>query len=165
MLNLRIANSGDFMKKLLTNTTFDTFLLVEAAVKTNISYHISGHLNRDFYDSDELEALSSMEYITWNLVRPHVYNVMKGTKLPLGFKIVLILSDANITRIIEKNNLPLSLSDIANLSLIFHFDGSNILATANTSLKTFTMDKTLERLWDANLLAFFKQQEISVEEL
>lgn len=160
MLNIEITETRDFVKKLLIDSTFDTFLLVEANVKSDVAYHISGHINTDFYDSDELEQLPSAQYATWGKLRPHIYNVIKGKKLPLSFKIVLILSPANVTRIIEKNNLPLSVNDVANLSLNIYYDGSKITATTIASLKTFSMDKTLENLWDENVAAYFKREGI-----
>ena len=78
----------------------------------------------------------------------------------MNFKIVLILSDANINRIIEQNHLDLSLSDIANLSLNVYFDGEKISLTTMASMNIFSMDKTLANIWDANVSAFFKQNQI-----
>ncbi len=139
---------------------FDTFLLVEAYVRSDVSYTIDGRLNPSFFDSDELEGMTSKTYTTWGNVRQHIFNVIKGNKLPLNFKIVLILSDANINRIIEQNHLDLSLSDIANLSLNVYFDGEKITLTTMASMNIFSMDKTLATIWDANVSAFFKQNQI-----
>lgn len=160
MLNIEISENREFTKKLFTENTFDTFLLVEANVVSNVSYNIDGQINKAYFDTDELEALSSKEYITWEKARPHIYNVIKGKKLPLSFKIVLVLSDANIMRIIEKNNLPLTLNDIANLSLNIYFDGEKITVTTVATMKAFTLDKTLNTLWDENVKAFFKVNNI-----
>lgn len=139
---------------------FDTFLLVEAYVRSDVSYTIDGRLNPSFFDSGELEGMTSKTYTTWGNVRQHIFNVIKGNKLPLNFKIVLILSDANINRIIEQNHLDLSLSDIANLSLNVYFDGEKITLTTMASMNIFSMDKTLATIWDANVSAFFKQNQI-----
>lgn len=165
MLQLQISDLKGFVRKLLMEETFDTFLMVEANVKREISYHVSGRYNSTFFDSDELEALAGTDYTTWAKVRPHIYNVIKGNKLPLSFKIVLILSTPNIDRIIEKNNLPISSDQVANLALNIYYDGENINITTVASMKTFSMDKTLETLWDQNVLAYFRQQEIQYIEL
>ena len=114
---------------------FDTFLLVEAYVRSDVSYTIDGRLNPSFFDTEELEEMTSKTYTTWGAVRHHIFNVIKGNKLPLNFKIVLILSDANINRIIEQNHL-------------------------NLTMNIFSMDKTLANIWDANVSAFFKQNQI-----
>ncbi len=163
MININISDTKKFVKKLLMEETFDTFLLVEANVKGGVNYHISGHINKDFFDNDELAAMTSVDYSTWSTIRPHIFNVIKGKKQPLSFKIVFILSNSNIESIIEKNNLPLSIDDIANLTLNIYFDGTNMTATTITSLKNFSFDKTLEHIWDKNVLAFFKYNEILFE--
>lgn len=160
MLNIEISDTKNFTKKLFTENTFDTFLLVEANVMSNASYTINGRINKDFFDTDELGTLHSDEYITWENARPHIFNVIKGKKLPLSFKLVLILSDTSIMRIIEKNSLSLTPDDIANLSLNIYFDGEKITVTTVATMKTFTLDKTLNTLWDENVKAFFKANNI-----
>ena len=154
MLNIEITETKNFVKKLLMEPVFDTFLLVEAYVRSDVSYTIDGRLNPSFFDTEELEEMTSKTYTTWGNVRQHIFNVIKGNK------IVLILSDANINRIIEQNHLDLSLSDIANLSLNVYFDGEKISLTTMASMNIFSMDKTLANIWDANVSAFFKQNQI-----
>ena len=158
MLNIEITETKNFVKKLLMEPVFDTFLLVEAYVRSDVSYTIDGRLNPSFFDTEELEEMTSKTYTTWGTVRHHIFNVIKGNKLPLNFKIVLILSDANINRIIEQNHL--TPSDIANLSLNIYFDGEKISLTTMASMNIFSMDKTLANIWDANVSAFFKQNQI-----
>ncbi len=160
MLNIDISDTKGFVRKLLMDEVFDNFLLVEANVKSNVSYHISGRINKDFFDNDELSEMVSEDYICWKTTRGHIYNVIKGNKLPLSFKLVFILSKPNINHIIEKNNLPFSTDDIANLTLNIYFDGKSITATTITSLRSFSTDKTLEMLWDNSVKAFFKHYEI-----
>ena len=62
--------------------------------------------------------------------------------------------------IIEQNHLNLTTSDIANLSLNIYFDGEKISLTTMASMNIFSMDKTLANIWDANVSAFFKQNQI-----
>ena len=135
MLNIEITETKNFVKKLLMEPVFDTFLLVEAYVRSDVSYTIDGRLNPSFFDTEELEEMTSNTYTTWGAVRHHIFNVIKGNKLPLNFKIVLILSDANINRIIEQNHLNLTTSDIANLSLNIYFDGEKISLTTMAWIK------------------------------
>ena len=160
MLNIEITDTKYFVNKLLMVPVFDSFLLVEAFVRSDVSYTIDGRLNPSFFDTEELEEMTSNTYTTWGAVRHHIFNVIKGNTLPLNFKIVLILSDANINRIIEQNHLNLTTSDIANLSLNIYFDGEKISLTTMASMNIFSMDKTLANIWDANVSAFFKQNQI-----
>jgi hypothetical protein len=157
MLNLKVAEIKDFTNKLLLTDTFDTFLTTSVLVAGGVTYTIDGTINKDFYDKEALEAMVSSKYATWGTLRPHVYNVIRGSSLPLKFKIVFVLSDSNISRIIEKNNLLIRTEDIANLSLNIFYDGQDIHITSTATMNTFTLDKTLERLWDENLQLFFKK--------
>ena len=57
MLNIEITETKNFVKKLLMEPVFDTFLLVEAYVRTDVSYTIDGRLNPSFFDTEELEEI------------------------------------------------------------------------------------------------------------
>lgn len=160
MLNLTIENTGEFVRKLLMEDAFDSFLLVDAYVKSGVTYHIDGRINKDFYDTDKLKELPSTEYVSWSMERKHVYNMIKGKNQPLGFKFILILSDQAVTKIIEQNNLTITSDDIANLSLNIYFDGKKIILTSMASLSKFSLDKTLEQLWDGCMNTFFRKHNI-----
>lgn len=160
MLNLHINESRSFVKKLLMDSTFDSFLVMECYVRSGITYSFDGRINKSFYDSDELEKLPSADFAAWENVRPHVYNVIRGKKLPLGFKIVLILSETAILDLLERNNITISSSDIANLTLNIYYGGEGIQLTTMATQRVFTMDKTLEQTWDNDVRAFLKKNEI-----
>ena len=83
MLNIRISDLKVFVHKLLIDKTFDPLLLVEASIKSDVSYHISGRINREFFTDEELEALPSDMYIPWSAQKGNIFNVIKGSKLPL----------------------------------------------------------------------------------
>lgn len=164
MLNIRISDLKVFVHKLLIDKTFDPLLLVEASIKSDVSYHISGRINREFFTDEELEALPSDMYIPWSTQKGNIFNVIKGSKLPLGFKIVLIARDRDIKHIIENNNLHMNPDDVANLAMNILYDGNEIIVTTITSLKTFSLSKELEHLWDQNVKAFLSKNEITFEE-
>ena len=50
--------------------------------------------------------------------------------------------------------------EIFGLFLNFQYDGSHLTCTTGTSLKTFTLDKSLDHAWDELVLKYFKQQQI-----
>ena len=49
MIALRITNTKDFMAKLLTQETFDTFLFSEGSVTTFTTFSIDGSWHPDFF--------------------------------------------------------------------------------------------------------------------
>ena len=137
--------------------TFDHFLTIETFVRSGITYSFDGRINKDFYDKEELEAMASTSYTTWENLRTHVYNVIRGKKLPLSFKIVLVLSQPDIMDMLEKNHLTIPVSDVANLTLNIYYDGMSIQLTSMATQNIFTMDKTLELVWDAEIREFLKK--------
>lgn len=165
MLSLKIDDMKDFVKKLLTESTFDSFLLTNAFVISDITYSIDGRLNKDFFDTDEAAALTSQTYTTWEHARPHIYNVIRGKKLPLKFKLIFILPLKSTMNMLEKNHLDIPMSDIANLTLNIYYDGADIHVTSIATRNSFTMDKSLERVWDESLTAFFTHHQIAVSEV
>ena len=60
------------MNALLLSEQFDSFLVEEAIITTYNTFHIDGHLVRDFYTNEELELLESEEkvHLLFLLERP-----------------------------------------------------------------------------------------------
>ena len=100
--------------------------------------------------------MATTSYALWESIKPHVYNVIRGKKLPLSFKIVLVLSQPDIMDMLEKNHLTIPVSDVANLTLNVYYDGMSIQLTSMATQNIFTMDKTLEHVWDAEIRDFLK---------
>lgn len=165
MTALQIQDVKDFMSKLLIGSTFDAFWLSEASVTTSVTFHIDGSLHSDFYDTEEAEAiaLEGRKYALWKDMKPHCYSIIKGKKTPLHFKIVFLLSKKNTEKLLLANHLGFSPEDIFGLFLNFQYDGKHLTCTTGTSMKTFTLDKSLEHAWDELIQKFFRQQQIPYE--
>ena len=67
MIALKIAEVKDFMNKLLCQDVFDHFLIQEAVITTNVSCHIDGTLQKDFYTLEELEEqnLTGLSFVPY----------------------------------------------------------------------------------------------------
>jgi len=50
--------------------------------------------------------------------------------------------------------------EIDGLFLNIHYEGSSVNCVSGTSLRTFSLDKSLEHAWDSMLQKFFRQKEI-----
>ena len=57
MQAFQIENIRSFMKQLLLQDTFDTFLVSEVSVTTFASFRIDGSLHPEFYSQEEEQAL------------------------------------------------------------------------------------------------------------
>ena len=167
MLALKITDIKDFTTKLLIGETFDAFWLSEATVTTYVTYNIEGNLHNDFFDTETLDSLKENErtYALWKEIKPFCFQIMKGKKTPLSFRISFLLSKNNMRRLLQQSGLNLSIDDIYSLMLHFHYDGTSLTCTTGTSLRIFTLDKTLDRVWDDMVLQFFRQQHIVTETL
>lgn len=167
MIALQIQDVKDFMSKLLIGNAFDAFWLSEAAITTFATFHIDGVLHPDFFDTEEAKsiALEGRSYVLWKDVKAHCFSVIKGKKTPLHFKIVFMLSRKNMEKLLVSSPLPISADDIFGLFVNFQYDGKHLTCTTGTSLKTFTLDKSLDHIWDELVQKFFRQQEIPYESI
>ena len=158
-INIPSANIKSFMNSLLVGDTFDKFLLEEASITTFNTFTIDGHLQKDFYSEDELTTLPDSSLSTWVNIKPICFNLIKGSKLPLRFKIVLKASSSYTEKLLSENPCGLSLKDVGGLYINIRYDSKHGLSgeEVNTaaldcismaSLNIFSMDKTLEKAWD-----------------
>lgn len=164
MIALHIADVKDFMSKLLIQNIFDNFYLTELEITTFTKFQIQGRINRSYYSSDELEALHDRSMVKWSEVKPFALQIVKGNKTPNSFHIVLQLADENVEKLIINAGIPMNPGDVSGLYMHLKFEGGKLNIITGTGIKTFTMDKTLDKEWDDMTKKFLKRQEIIFEE-
>lgn len=164
MQSYQIQDVRDFMKKLLLLDTFDTFLLSEASVTTYVSFHMDGQFHADYFGNDETEIspVEACGYTLWRRVRPLFFELMKGKNTPKSFQIIFRLAPHNVASLIRQSGLSFSPEDVDGLFLNIRYDGSQLNCISGTSLRLFTLDKSLEHAWDEMLQRFFRKKEIPV---
>ena len=165
MIGLSILDIKNFMAGILTGTMFDKFYLRDGEIQTFTEFHLGGYLNRPYFDSEEWEALGERELCFWSEVKPFAFQLIKGHKLPVRFKLVFQLSDENTRWLLERHQLPVRIEDIGGLFMNITYDHQKLICTSGVSYKTFIMDKTLEQCWDDTVCQYFKQNYITVERM
>lgn len=140
-----------FIGEILTNEKYDSFYLYEARIKTGLDYYINGRLNKEFYD----EAGDMPEYVYWKDIKQMVSELINGDRLPISFKLLLMFNRDNITRLVEMNNLPVNPDDVSALFMNVYYESGELNVTTGTSLKIFTLDKTLENMWDESVGKYY----------
>lgn len=162
MLALRITNLKDFMNKLLLQDTFDHFLLCEATITTYASFHIDGALHHDFFDAGEAEQMkaANWHHCSWQKLRPYCFSIIKGKRTPLNFKIIFQLNADETALLIARSGLSVIPEDVLGLYINCQYDGEKVTLTTGSSLRIFTLDKSLDHAWDEMLLQFLDRQEI-----
>ena len=163
MISLKIIDVKDFMSKFLISNVFDNFLLTELDIVTFNHFHIDGKLNKEFFNNDEVEILGKRNYSTWKDVKPYAFSAIKGNKLPLLIKVVFALSPENIEKVIQKSGVSMKAEEVNGLFINIRYEKENLSIITGTSIKTFTLDKTLDQVWDGYVKSFLKHNEIAVE--
>ncbi len=164
MIALKILDTKLFMNHLLRKNTFDCFQICEASIKTFSTFHIDGTLNHDFFSSDEKEILKNQKYCTWEEQKPFIFSLIKGNKLPLSLKFVLLFPHEKTKQLLLEYNLPYSMEDINGLYFNIYFEKNTLTCTLGTSFKIFTMDKILDQVYETTIKDFLKEAQIAFEE-
>ena len=153
MKSFTIENIKEFMHLIFKTNIFDNYQVHIASALTFTYFEISGNLNHSFFDEGEDPERN---YCTWEEIRPYVFNVIKGTKLPKKMKIIL---DA-------PQNLKESISqNISSLFINISYENNILTVTTGSSLKSFTLDKSHEILWDEYIENLIKENNIIVSTL
>lgn len=162
MIALQIQDVKDFMGKLLLQHTFDAFLVVEGSITTYNTFHIDGRLHPDYYTAEEQEALktSLRGFSLWQELKPFCLELIKGKRTPLGFRFTFRLSRENTEKLLTQAGSSFSLEQVDGLLLNLRYDETGLVCTTGTSLKLFTMDKSLEHAWDQMVQKFLLRQEL-----
>lgn len=160
MIALTMTGIKTFMSHLLLRDTFDSFCFIEGEIVTFNTFTIDGFIHRDFFDTDaELP-----EYSYWKNIREHCLALIRGKRSPLSFRLVFSLSPGNIARLIGQNGIALDPEQVQGLYLNLRYSGGILSCVTGTSFKTFTMDRTLEHVWDETVKAFLLRKEIPFEQ-
>lgn len=154
MIAENINDVKKFMSALLVGNSFDEFLVTDVIITTYNTFHIDGHIKKEFFDNDEYEMMNSPVLSKWNTLKPFCFDIIKGKKTPLNFKIIFSLSNETIRRIIDENNISMEVSNVANLFLNLKYDDGKLSYVTGTSLKIFTLDKSLENAFDKYISNF-----------
>lgn len=165
MIGLAILDVKKFMAGILTGSMFDKFYLRDGEIQTFTEFHLGGYLNRPYFDSEEWEALGGRKLCLWAEVKLFAFQLIKGHKLPVRFKLVFQLSDENTRWLLDKYHLSASMENIGGLFMNITYEHQKLVCTSGVSYKTFMLDKTLEQCWDETVCRYFKQNHIAVEQI
>lgn len=160
MIAMKLKNTKNFMSHLLLSDTFDHFLFIEGKIITFLTFTIDGYIQKEFYESG---AEIPEEYAFWKQLREQCFSIIKGKQTPLEFKLVFRLSSPNTEKLLAQQDLDFQAGDVQGLYLNIRFERGSLQCITGTSLKTFSMDKSLEQAWDKMVQRFFEKKEIDYE--
>ena len=147
MRSIIIENKKVFTEKLFIGNDFDNFLVSDVEICMGNSFNISGKINKSFYSDEEFETMAEKDYVNWAHIKPICFDIIKGKKTPSKFKMVFLLSKDNLAKTLESSGLSYTTEDVNALFI-------NVVCTTGLSMKTFTLDKSLEEYWDNTVQKF-----------
>lgn len=148
MISEQIKDVKKFMAELLIKNTFDKFLVADISITTYNTFHIDGHLQKDFFDEDEWDELPDQHLSYWETLRPFCFSLIKGSKTPIRFKMIFALDKKSIRELLQFNDTTVLEEDINELFLNIKYENNILTYVTGCSLKIFTMDKSLEKAFD-----------------
>lgn len=166
MTSFQITEIKNFMAALLTNETFDSFLLEEASITTFNTFHIDGRLVADFYNKEEedISFLSEYAFSHWKEMRPICFQLIKGKKTPVSFKFTFQLRPASLKKLLEQGDTNLTEKDVKSFVLNVKYESGLLSLITATSTYTFLMDKSADTIWDNAMRQFLISHQIAFEE-
>ncbi len=169
MIALEIKITKNIMNALLLSEQFDSFLVEEAIITTYNTFHIDGHLVKDFYTNEELELLESEEKSTtfsyWQDIRPFCLQLIKGKKTPVSFKVILHAAPLLIEKIAANPECGVAANLIRSLVLNIRYDNGKVTCITGSAFTTFVMDKSVDKLWDAYMRQLLSDFGLDFEEI
>lgn len=159
MISLNLTSQKAFISQLLLKDTFDSFQFIEGEIVTFNTFTIDGYVQQKFFDDDTPQP----EYSYWKNIRDFCFSVIKGKRTPLSFKFIFRLSPENTAKLIAQNELDFQPENVQGLYLNIRFDSNGMKCVTGTSLKIFSLDKSLEKVWDTAVQKFFAKKEIAYE--
>ena len=163
MISLQIKVTKSIMNALLATECFDTFLLEEANVTTFNTFHIDGHIVKDFYTAEELSELPCA-FSLWRDIRPFCFQLIKGKKTPVSFKVVLHAPAGLVEKIAADPACGVAANLIRALALNIRYNNGHVMCVTGCAYSTFLMNKSAEKLWDAYVRRMFSGLNIDFEE-
>ncbi len=165
MIALQVSSMKQFMNHLLAADTFEPFLLEEAVISTASTFTIDGHINREFYGSDEDAPEIPYEFRPWSELKGLCFNLIKGKRTPLFFRFVLHLMPEKASALLEREGCDVESSQVKALVLNIRYDGSKAVLTTGTAYHTFLLSKEPDAIWDKALRKYLDGKGILYETL
>ena len=164
MTALQITSMKQFMHQLLISDAFEPFLLEEAVIGGASTFTIDGHVNREFYGSDDsVEILYDLR--PWSEIKGLCFDLIKGKHTPLFFRFVFHLMPEKAQALLEKENCDIDPSQVKALVLNVRYDGSKAVLTTGTAFHTFLLSKEPDVIWDRALKKYLNGKGILWEEI
>ena len=145
MIALRIEDTREFLKLLLEEDEFDSFLVGRCEVTTFITFSTDGirRLTRDEEESGE--GTQHSERVYWSELKPTVIEMIRSSSVPGALKLDLF-------RYFNR--------DMGSMRI--DFDDGSFTMTTGFMQKEFSLDKRASEDWDDACMRYLSRNGIGV---
>lgn len=167
MIALQITNTKQIMNALLVSESFDTFQMEEVTITTYNTFHMDGHIVKEFYSAEELDSSADTfpVFSSWKDIKPICFQLIKGKRTPVSFRFILHAAPNVISEIANDESCEVTENLIRSLLLNIRYENGHVTCITGTSFTTFLMDKSVEQLWDKYVRKLFGQLGLEFEEI
>ena len=153
------------MGRLLGTDTFAPFLLAEAVITTYNTFVIDGHMVKEFFTGDIHDdgVLPPYEFSQWTDMRNLCFDLIKGKRTPVNFKLTLNLKPELVSEILASGDTLVTLSGLKAFVLNIKYDGNDLTCVTATAFHTFIPDKMPDQIWDGYMDQFMGNNGIGYE--
>lgn len=163
MIALQIQDKKKMLQVLLESTSFDTFLMQEVSVIRDSSLFLEGRIHPKYQAQQDPVQTEGADFVPWHNIRTLLASYI-GKEFPLSFKFVLQAPAAYTQNLLKNAAFTGDPSTVKGLILTFRYEQEHLTCLTGISLTTFSMDKSIETLWDQGIKKALANMQIGFEE-
>jgi hypothetical protein len=160
MIALKILDIRKMMAGFLAGGLLDSYDLEEGSVTTYCTFSIDGSYQKDFFDEPEMRS-----FVKWTDVKETCFSLIKGKRTPLRFHFVFFLEEEKVVPLLKASGVTPDAGLPPALCLNLRYDAAGLILTTGTSLRTFTLDRSIDHAWDTYVEELLRRCSITAEKL
>lgn len=155
MLAIKIDDIKVFTTNLFSGELFDEYYVTDIEISTYNTFSINGLINQAYYE-EEVKP-----YSYWKDLKPLCFDLIKGKRLPLAFKIVLKLSNEQRLKFIEDFELKDFSDKLEECFINIIYEDRTLNLTNGIFLNDFVLDKSADKAWDKYIIDILEKTNIA----
>ncbi len=154
------------MGRLFGESFCDGLMVSFFELTTGMPARFDGKRYAGWYSDDEMEVMCdahTQRYVCWRELKPYVFAMIQGKRTPASMDWAFILPEPAVQQVLQAYALEQKKDSVETLVWNLHFEKGTLMLVTGCSLRTFSLDKSVEQAWDAWTGQMLKQQGIACE--
>lgn len=159
MISFSPKKLRDLNRHLFAEATFDAFYVPEAHFLAAFRTDFDGRLpaaKAGASGEDGAAQAPVPSCIRWQELRPYALQLVRGTQAPKSYSVVLKLPEDK-TAVLAAAAPGADPDDVSGLYLNIRYAKEEVSVTTGCTLKTFSLDKSWEKVWDSRVEEWFSR--------